>query len=217
MKGDYAIIPVREFASAKVRLKKALTSEKRVALASSLLRRLVGAIERSQLEGVIIVASDISEAISCLEGYKRISVICENSYHGGVNRAMTTGIDFARGKGARTFSLFPSDLPLVTHSRIDDALELFRRYELIINPSLKKDGTNLLAFKSSVKFELHYDDDSFVKHSDEARRGCFDFITLDWKEFLVDLDDVDDLEMAMKYYETRSFHEFLDRISRSEV
>lgn len=165
MIGDYAVIPVREFATTKLRLKNDLSSEKRTVLTSTLLRRVVRAIESSQIERAVVVASDTSEAASCLNEFSKISIVSENSYHGGVNKAMGAGIDFAIAKGARTITLLPSDLPLINHSRVDDAVELLQKYELIMNPSLKKDGTNLLAMNSSLNFQLHYDDDDFVKHS----------------------------------------------------
>ena len=217
MIGDYAIVPVREFAATKLRLKDDLSSEQRVSLTSTLLKRVVRAIERSQIERTVIVASDTSEAKSCLQEFSKITVVSEDSYHNGVNKAMNTGIDFAVSKGARTIALLPSDLPLITHSRIDDAVDLLQRYELVMNPSLKRDGTNFLAMKSSLKFQLHYDDDSFVKHSAEAKRRHLNFQLLDWQEFSIDLDDASDLERAMEFYKSRSFDDFLDNVSTKEI
>jgi 2-phospho-L-lactate guanylyltransferase (CobY/MobA/RfbA family) len=113
--------------------------------------------------------------------------------------------------------MLPSDLPLITHSKIDDAVDLLQKYELVMNPSLKKDGTNLLAMKSSLKFQLHYDDDSFVKHSAEAKRRHLNFQLLDWQEFSIDLDDASDLKRAMEFYKSRSFNDFLDNVSTKEI
>ncbi len=217
MIGDYAIIPVREFAATKLRLKNDLSSEKRVALTSTLLKRVVGAIERSQIERAVVVASDTSEAASCLEEFSKISVVSEDSYHGGVIKAMNAGVDFAISKGARTIALLPSDLPLITHSKIDNVVDLLRKYELIMNPSLKKDGTNLLAMNASLNFQLHYDDDSFVKHSAEARRRHLNFQLLDWQEFSNDLDDASDLKRAMEFYKSKNFDDFLDQVSTKEI
>jgi 2-phospho-L-lactate guanylyltransferase len=212
MIGDYAIVPVREFASAKMRLKNDLSREERSALASALLKRVVQATESSHVEHAVIVASNASEANSCLEGISRISVIPEKDHHGGVNGAMRTGIDFAINKGAKRIALYPADLPLITHSKIDEALDLLAKYDLVMNPSLKKDGTNFLAMNSTLSFELHYDDDSFIKHSSEARSRQLNFLVLDWKEFSVDLDDAGDLDRAMTIYKSKGFSDFLKNI-----
>jgi 2-phospho-L-lactate/phosphoenolpyruvate guanylyltransferase len=217
MIGDYAIVPVREFAATKLRLRDDLSREQRVSLTSTLLKRVVRAIERSQIERTVIVASDTSEVSSYLQEFSKITVVSEDSYHNGVNKAMNTGIDFAVRKGARTIALLPSDLPLITHSKIDDAVNLLQEYELVMNPSLKRDGTNLLAMKSSLKFQLHYDDDSFVKHLAEARRRHLNFQLLDWQEFSIDLDDASDLKRTMEFYKSRSFDDFLDNVSTREI
>lgn len=217
MIGDYAIIPVREFSSAKQRLTNRLTSEERKALASALLKRVVRAAERSELECVIVVASDKSEISALIEGSRKISVISEKEYHGGVNGAFETGISYAIGRGARRIALFPSDLPFVSHAKIDEAISLLENHDLILNPSIKKDGTNLLVMNSDLTFELHYDDDSFNKHSLEAISRKLDFLVLDWKEFSIDLDDTDDLERTMRIFKSENFENLFKRISEGKI
>jgi 2-phospho-L-lactate guanylyltransferase len=217
MTSDYAIVPVRSFATTKLRLKGDLSSDKRATLTATLLSRVARAIERSQVGLTVVVASDPEEALTCLEGISKTSVIGEDLPNGGVNRAMRTGIDFATKKGAKTVMLLPSDLPIIVHSKINEVLELLKSYDLVINPSLRKDGTNLLALKTPLRFELHYDDHSFEKHTEEARFNNLDFISVYWREFSADLDDSSDLEAAMKYYGSKSFEEFIENLSASET
>ena len=217
MIGDFAVIPVREFATTKLRLKEVLSNEDRVALTAALLKRVVRAVERSQIEHVVVVASDTIEAALCLHRIPKVTVISEKTHHGGVNEAMRAGIDFSIGREAKTITMLPSDLPLITHSKINEALDILRQSDLIINPSIKEDGTNLLAMKSLLKIELHYDDDSYVKHTQEARSMGFNFQSLNWREFSNDLDDADDLERAMTFYDSKNFMDFLEKISSREI
>lgn len=217
MIGDYAIVPVRDFGSTKLRLRNELSKEQRVALTSTLLERVARATQSSQLEHTVVVASNPSEAKQCLDGITRISVIAEFAHHGGVNGAMQTGIKFARGKGAKRIAMLPTDLPLISHSRIDEGIGMLDKYDLVMNPSLKKDGTNFLAIKSSTAFDLHYDDDSFIKHSFEAQTKKLNYCVLDWQEFSVDLDDASDLDRAMTIYKSKGFGDFLKRVSAAEV
>ncbi|MDG6922392.1 MAG: hypothetical protein JRN67_03745, partial [Nitrososphaerota archaeon] len=118
MIGDYAIIPVREFSSAKRRLISRLTSGERKALAFALLNRVVRAAELSDLEQIIVVASDPFEIGHSLRGVDKISVISELEHHGGVNGAFEAGIGYANGHGAMRLALSPSDLPFVSHAKI---------------------------------------------------------------------------------------------------
>ena len=217
MNGDYAVIPVREFATTKLRLKEVLSTEKRVALTAALLKRVVRALERSQIEHVVVVATDTIEAALCLHRISKVTVIPEKMHHGGVIEAMRVGIDFSIGREAKTVTMLPSDLPLITHSKINEALDILRQRDLIINPSLREDGTNLLAMKTSLKFELHYDDDSYVKHLQEARSMGLNFQSLNWREFSNDLDDASDLERAMIFYDSKRLVDFLEKISSIKI
>ena len=217
MRGDFAIIPVRDFSSAKSRLKNELSRKERILLASQLLLRVVRATEASQIDQIIVVASDGAEARSCLRGISRLSVLSQDGRLIGVNNAMRIGIDFAISKHAETISMYPADLPLLTHEAIDSAIELARKHDIVINPSLKMDGTNFLSMNPKLQFELHYDDDSFTKHCKEAELLHYDLLLLAQKELCVDLDDASDLQSAMSIFKAESFQELLRCIGDSKI
>lgn len=217
MKGAFAIIPVRDFSSAKSRLKDELSDEERTKLASALLSRVARATEVSQIERILVVASNPVEASSCLDGISKVTVVSEKKTHGGVNDAMKMGIDFAIRNNAKMIALYPSDLPLLTHTALDGAIELASKHAVVLIPSIKKDGTNFLAYNPNLQFDLHYDDDSFTKHTREAESRHLDLYVLDREEFSVDLDDLEDLNRSMTIYHAGSFQDLVTRIAETAV
>ncbi|MDG6998255.1 MAG: 2-phospho-L-lactate guanylyltransferase [Nitrososphaerota archaeon] len=210
---NYAIVPVREFSDSKLRLRSKLSSRQRKALTSSLLNRVASSLELSRMTAAIVVASDPSEVLDLVDDLPKIRVIQEDLHHGGVNRAMRTGIDFAKQEGATSVTLLPSDLPFISHDKIDAVLDHLPRYDLVINGSKKKDGTNLLSIQTSLDFVLHFDDNSFVKHIKEASNRKLNLLTTDFEEFSCDLDDFDDLNEAMRSYGAKSFGMFLEIVA----
>lgn len=211
---DYAIIPVREFANSKLRLKNVIAADQRISLMGALLRRVSIAMSQSKMTRVIIVASNQEEANNQVGSISKIRVLEEGMHHGGVNSAMNQGIEFARNEGAETITLVPSDLPFISRAKINAALQALQRHALIINGSAKKDGTNLLSMYVSLDFILHFDDNSFVTHTREAAAQKLDFLTFDYPEFSLDLDDSNDLDIAMRLYGTNSFGTFLEKVTQ---
>ncbi|MGI0091308.1 MAG: 2-phospho-L-lactate guanylyltransferase [Nitrososphaerales archaeon] len=208
-----AIIPVREFATTKLRLKDILSDDKRAALTATLITRVVKSIQQSRVNQIVVVASNPSEVTNTLPPSPKLAIVRESKMRGGVNSAMTDGMHLAKQEGANKLLLLPSDLPRVNSPSVDKALDLLQERDLIICPSLKKDGTNLLGLDASRKFELHYDDDSYSKHCNEAKQNGFDYVTLEWAEFSNDIDDPRDLERLSQNYRAPNFEDLLSKIS----
>ena len=210
------IIPVREFGAGKLRLRSVLSDEKRKSLSMALLGRVLSAMDRSDVERIVVVASDKDEISKQYDGYSKLSLISETIHHGGVNSAVRDALDYLKNGSSSKTLITPSDLPMINHQRVNEALKLMERYELIINPSLKKDGTNLLGITNPSEFVFHYDDDSYNRHLAEAESHHMNYVKLDWNEFSFDIDDADDLEMLIDIHKTTSFDELLRKISSLE-
>jgi 2-phospho-L-lactate/phosphoenolpyruvate guanylyltransferase len=211
--GICAVIPVREFRATKVRLKEVLSDDQRASLTASLLSRVVNCLGHSRVDSIVIVATDPDEVWSRVARDEIVSVIPESIRHGGVNSAMRDGMRIASNNGFAKAMLLPSDLPLIDSQSVDFALELLGSHDLIICPSLKKDGTNVLGLDSSSRFQLHYDDDSYSKHCQEARLLGLEFVSFENPELCTDLDDRSDLEIVRIKYKSISFDDLLDDIS----
>jgi 2-phospho-L-lactate guanylyltransferase len=208
---NYAIIPVREFDESKQRLGGVLTPKERADLTFALLLKIVSQLQLSKVDKIIMVAADDTEVRSALPSLSKLEIVKESVHHGGVNSAMRDGLQRTSTSSSKVL-LLPSDLPLITSSVIDKALDSLDVNELIINPSIRKDGTNLLGFWRNNPIELHYDDDSVAKHLREIEKMKLRFLLLEWKEFQIDVDDAEDLNYLMNLYAACSFENLIEKI-----
>jgi 2-phospho-L-lactate/phosphoenolpyruvate guanylyltransferase len=210
---SYVVIPVREFSTTKLRLESILTEDERILLTRTLLERGLRAIEHSNVDQVIVVASDVEAVRKNFKNYPKLKTIRESHRYGGVNLAMQDGLleISAEHPDSRTL-LMPSDLPLLDSNALNNVLGFLDSHDLIICPSRKKDGTNLLGFVRKGAIPLHYDDDSFTKHLLEAEGRGLDYKILDSKEFSFDLDDEEDLKLIQTLKGAGSFQELIDKL-----
>jgi 2-phospho-L-lactate guanylyltransferase len=212
----YSIIPVREFPTTKVRLGSILSEYERANLTKTLLKRVVDANQRSDISEIIIVSSIPDEITFLLGDFSKAKAVRESRIHGGVNSAMFDGIEHIRKKNInQKILLMPSDLPFISASAINNVLSLLDQYDLIINPSTKKDGTNLLAFALSHIIHLHYDDDSYSNHLKEAQKTKLKYISTGWKEISFDIDDPEDLTSLMRELNVNSFSSLINSLQVS--
>jgi 2-phospho-L-lactate guanylyltransferase len=208
-----AIVPIREIENTKLRLATALTQSQRSELSTALLHRTLRSVEGSSIDYAWLVSS-LPETLSGLQQYQKLAVVRESIFHGGVNSAMRDGFVAAKSRFEISASiLIPSDLPLVSATALNEVLESLEKYDMIINPSEKRDGTNLLGFKGpDFLITLHYDDDSYRKHLLEAGERHLNYLAIEKQEFLHDLDSYEDLSFAKKHFAAVTFEELVKEI-----
>lgn len=209
---NYAIvIPVREFRDTKRRLQGFLSERQRANLTDSLLTRVLSEAEQSRAVEVVVVASGAGSFRKKMKRFQKVRVIEESNHHGGVNKAMRDGIDVVLARHpAASILLIPADLPLLSHQNLDRVSRLLERFDLVINPSSRSDGTSLLAFNpGKSRITLHYDDDSFRKHVQEATKLKLKSKIIRIIGFSQDLDSKADLTHLMNRFGVSNFSEFL--------
>ncbi|MFI5419877.1 MAG: 2-phospho-L-lactate guanylyltransferase [Nitrososphaerales archaeon] len=212
MTGNFAIVPVREFGESKQRLSRVLTSAQRADLTLILLSKVLRELQYSLIDQVILVAADANEARKLVPSYSKLEIIEECIHHGGVNSAMRDGLRRIPQTRKTRVLLLPTDLPLITRSALDRAISLLDDYDVIINPSERKDGTNLLGFRASTPIELYYDNNSVTNHIAQAQKLNLRYLSIDWNEFATDFDDEEDLNTLMKIFEASNFQNLIQRL-----
>jgi 2-phospho-L-lactate guanylyltransferase len=210
-----AIIPVREFKNTKLRMGNSLSSRERSALTISLLCHVLGQLESSQVEKVVIVASDKKTVQRISRRFMKSIVITERVHHAGVNNAMKDGIAYSETNFPEVTSLMliPSDLPLLSDLVINEAIAKLDNEELVICPSARLDGTSLLLFnfpKGSIPF--HYDNDSYRQHLREARKRKLRYSIFKRKEFSFDVDTMGDLQKLKRILNVKSSEELFKKL-----
>ncbi len=214
MKNCLVIIPVREFTNTKLRLSPVLSKAQRAKLTLALLRKVLSEVERSNAVEAIVVTSRPDLVARHILDFPKTRVIKESKHHGGVNSAMRDGLK-AAGKRypASSVLLIPSDLPFLSFRALDKVALLMEKYDLLISPSSKLDGTSLLAFNlESGRIPFHYDDDSFNKHRAEAKKMKIKHRILRMRGFSFDVDSGSDLRNLMRALQVVSFQELLRKL-----
>jgi 2-phospho-L-lactate/phosphoenolpyruvate guanylyltransferase len=187
-----AVIPMKSLHSAKSRLSNILTAKQRKNLAMYLLDATIKELKKSDfISEIVIVSSD--EAVkhySCLNNIKFIK-----DWDEGVNKAVMLADKYCINNDINANIVIPPDLPFVSAKEIDKICIISNKYHkcIIICPSKRLDGTNILFRKPPGVIKTHYDNNSYMNHLKEASKIKIPIESLDIVKLMFDLDTEDDL------------------------
>src|SRR3712207_1424530 len=160
----FAIVPVKRFENAKTRLSSMLDREDRIRLSSLMLEDTLRTLSTARsLTGVIIVSSDKrAHELATKHGANFVNEERET----GVNSAVALADSYCMKEAADATIIIPHDLPLINGSDISKAQELAQKELqcIVICPSHRYDGTNMLLRKPSSVIATYYDSDSYNMH-----------------------------------------------------
>lgn len=187
-----AVIPMKSLHSAKSRLSNILTAQQRKNLAMYLLDATIKEIKKSRIISEIIIVSN-DKAVknySCLNNLKYIKDSEE-----GVNKAVILADNYCIDNGINANIVIPHDLPFISAKEIDEICTMSNKYHkcIIICPSKRFDGTNILFRKPPDVIKTHYDDNSYMNHLKEAYKFKIPIESLDIVKLRFDLDTKEDL------------------------
>ncbi|MDF2737843.1 MAG: cofC [Nitrososphaeraceae archaeon] len=187
-----AVIPMKSLHSAKSRLSNILTAQQRKNLAMYLLDATITELKKSNFISEIIIVS-IDKAVenySCLNNLKFIKDSDE-----GVNKAVILADHYCINNGINANIVIPHDLPFISAKEIDEICTISNKYHkcIIICPSKRFDGTNILFRKPPDVIKTHYDDNSYMNHLKEAYKLKIPVESLDLVKLWFDLDTKEDL------------------------
>lgn len=187
-----AVIPMKSLHSAKSRLSNILTAQQRKNLAMYLLDATIKELKKSNfISEIIIVSNDKAvKNYSCLNNLKFMRDSDE-----GVNKAVILADNYCIDNGINANIVIPPDLPFISAKEIDEICTISNKYHkcIIICPSKRFDGTNILFRKPPDVIKTHYDDNSYMNHLKEADKFKIPIETLDIVKLRFDLDTKEDL------------------------
>ena len=187
-----AVIPMKSLHSAKSRLSNILTAQQRKNLAMYLLDATIKEIKKSCIISEIIIVSN-DKAVknySCLN-----NLIFIKDSEEGVNKAVILADNYCIDNGIDANIVIPHDLPFISAKEIDKICTMSNKYHkcIIICPSKRFDGTNILFRKPPDVIKTHYDDNSYMNHLKEAYKFKIPIESLDIVKLRFDLDTKEDL------------------------
>jgi 2-phospho-L-lactate/phosphoenolpyruvate guanylyltransferase len=205
----FAIIPVKKFENSKMRLSPVLSADERVSLSSLMLDDTLSVLAGAQsLKQLVVVSGDTrAEEIAARHGAKFLHEEKES----GVNSAVSMADSYCADQGADATVVIPQDLPLLDAIDVAMACGLAENETrcIVICPSLRYDGTNLLLRKPSSLTETYYDNDSYEAHIKAAGRLGVPVKLFFSKKLMSDVDTAEDARQLAKEAGSNKTLEFL--------
>jgi 2-phospho-L-lactate guanylyltransferase len=193
-----AIVPVKSFDHAKSRLSDLLNKDQRIELSGFLLQDTLKTLSLCrELAKIIVVSSDplVKELT------ENLGLECLfQSEDKGVNNAVRCADKFLSISGNWVSIIVPCDLPLLLPKDIDAVCQVIPKEDtcVIVCPSYKFDGTNLLSRKPfNIFTETRYDNDSFRGHLEASMESGANTKVLLPTRIMIDLDTPEDLRLVL--------------------
>jgi len=192
MAGEWVIVLVKDFGTAKQRLGPALDPRARRALARRNAERAIRAAAAG--ENRLVVAG--SEEAGALARRLGAAYIVEPRQE-GQNTAARRGIEHALGAGAGAVLLLSSDLPFVKRRAVREVLDAAAAEAgplALAVPAIGRGGTNALYLRPPGVINLHFGGDSLALFRHDAEARGIAFVIHESAEMALDLDEPPDLE-----------------------
>jgi 2-phospho-L-lactate/phosphoenolpyruvate guanylyltransferase len=194
------IIPVKSFDQAKSRLSGILNREQRRELSRLLMQDTLNTLMLCrELTKIIVVSSD--PAVKEIASHLGLECLLQSE-----DRGVNSAIKYAdkhlsvSGNGNWVSITIPCDLPLLLPKDIDGVCQVISKEAagVIVSPSYKFDGTNLLARNPfNIINNTRYDNDSFRGHLEASIEVGANTRVLLSTRLMIDLDTSEDLRLVL--------------------
>jgi 2-phospho-L-lactate/phosphoenolpyruvate guanylyltransferase len=194
----FAIVPIKRFENAKTRLSSILDTDDRIRLSLLMLKdtlQILSAVH--SLSQVITVSAD--KRVGEIAVKYGANFLLEEKER-GVNSAVALADSYCMKKAADATMVIPHDLPLLDSTDVSKACELAENESscIVICPSFRYDGTNMLLRKPPSIIATFYDADSYDMHVKAAIRLGIPVKRLLSKGLMHDIDTPEDALEIMK-------------------
>lgn len=207
----FVIIPVKRFENSKTRLSSILGAGERAQLAGLMLQDTLAALEPLKLDTVIVSAD--SRAREAAEKHGAQFIQEEND--SGVNSAVALADRYCIEAGADATIVVPEDLPLLSAHDVKDIIHIADKDSncIVVCPSARYDGTNILLRRPPNVIRTHYDNNSYEMHVKTARETGIAVHVATIERLMFDIDTPQDVASLAKRdsVSARATREFLLR------
>jgi 2-phospho-L-lactate guanylyltransferase len=187
----WVVVLIKDFDSAKQRLRPAMGVRSRRALARRNARLAIEAAGAGDHVLVVAGGEEVAEMAAAIG----IDVLLEPREE-GQNVAARRGINRAVENGAAAVLVLSSDLPLVTRDSVANVIHSATRLSapvVVAVPALGRGGTNGLYIRPPDAIGLHFGDDSLAKFRADAESHGVKFVTHHSDAMALDIDEPADL------------------------
>ncbi|MDX6682425.1 MAG: 2-phospho-L-lactate/phosphoenolpyruvate guanylyltransferase [Solirubrobacteraceae bacterium] len=188
----FAILPVKRFGAAKVRLGDELSGGTRRALAEAMVTDVLMALRRTKsvAEALLVTSEPAAEAIG--RGYG--ANVLYDGQEAGQSAATLIGIAHAIEEGATRVLLVPGDCPAVDPAELEALLDRpTTGRSVVIVPDRHGSGTNALLLTPPNVIEPAFGPDSRQRHEQAAAAAKVPCTVEHVETLALDVDTADDL------------------------
>jgi 2-phospho-L-lactate guanylyltransferase len=206
----WAVVPVKETATAKQRLASALSQPMRTALALAMLEDVLAALAGVRgLAGIMVVTIDETAQ---LLAQRYGAVISTDACRDGHTAAVMTAAQRLATVGDAMLTI-PGDVPLATSAEIERVIDAHRNgSRFVIVPARDERGSNAILAAPADAVPLRFGEDSFFPHLAAARNCGLEPAILPLPGIGLDIDTPDDLTAFLAHPSRTQAHALLDRI-----
>jgi 2-phospho-L-lactate guanylyltransferase len=211
----WAVIPVKPFATAKLRLAGALTPPQRTQLARLMAEDVLDALAASKhfLAGVLVVTADTEAA--ALAQHRGAEVLPESAA-AGINKALALAAGWLADDDDGMI-VVPADLPHISAAAIESLIHLLAAScSVALVPATEDGGTNLLALRPARIIPSSFGPNSFERHRKAAHAAGILPSILRLPELGRDIDRPEDLEAFMSLHTATRTHAYLASLGLAE-
>ena len=191
-------MPAKQFEKGKSRLAPLLDICDRVKLGELLLDSTLHTLENATaLYSTVVISTDVrAKRIAKMHG----AIFVDEGKQIGVNNAVNLANDYCARAGAVATVVVPQDLPLALSEDIDMICNSAKEYDrcLIICPSSRYDGSNVLLRRPPKLIDSHYDNNSFNMHINAAKKIGAKIKIILSQRMMLDLDTLEDAQYLAK-------------------
>jgi 2-phospho-L-lactate/phosphoenolpyruvate guanylyltransferase len=187
----WVVVLIKDFDSAKERLRPAMGAQSRRALAR---RNAKLAVDAAKPGDHVLVVAGGEEVAEMAEAWGAVALL--EPREEGQNKAAERGIKRAVEGGAEAVLLLSSDLPLVTAGAVQALLAAASRLKppvVVAVPAIGRGGTNALYLHPPDVIGMHFGDESLVKFREDAESRGVSFVVHNSEAMALDLDEPSDL------------------------
>ena len=194
----WAIIPINEFSRSFTRLSSVLDLEQRMELAKNLSSRLIQILLRvDEVEKIVLFTCEKNWPGEMQ--HSRL-VLRKDEDKKPLKQKIDSVADWAYGSGAKKMMYLSIDLPIVEKKDITQIIDS-HKHGLTLVQAKKDGGTNALIADLPRKINFQFGADSFRKHLEAAKLEKLKTNIQSTEGLSFDLDDHDDWEFLIKYYQ----------------
>lgn len=195
----WAVIPVKDFVSAKQRLSGVLSPSERRALSQAMVEDMLCCLQSvSQLRGVLLVSDD--PAAELLAYRYGAVLITEAREQRGLNAAAERAAEWLRQSGASHMLLLHGDLPCLRREHILQlaaGLDGISRPMVRMAPDRRGEGTNGLLCTLPSPIRFRYGEHSLAAHREACHRRHVTVEQVEIPEMGLDVDTPADLQTLL--------------------